>query len=258
MNLGNPPNIEEKQIMIETTEKTETQNHLQEQTQDKYSYYENEDTDSVPDVAADFNHWSKMPYWSLEESAALLLGRDPEVVNWNIVQHHQEWPFTTELSINYTKLRNLILRAFKIKEIEEKNPPFAFLQWADSRGIDVPEELRILVEDVTNIKSQMDAETENLIKVKDDEIAALQKKITELESLAWEGFDESLSTHAKELAIAVKAHTAVSKHWKKGISIKKQISIWLQQNYPKLMNEERERISKICNWQKSGGAPSTP
>jgi len=103
----------------------------------------------------------------------------------------------------------------------------------------------------------MDAETENLIKAKNDEIAALQRRIFELESLVWEGFDESLSTHVKELAIAVKVHAAVSKNWKKGMSIKKQISIWLKQNYPKLMSEERERISKICNWQKSGSAPST-
>lgn len=243
--------------MTKTTEKTENQNRKQEKTQDKF-YYEDEDTDSVPDVAADLNHWSKMPYWSLEESVALLLGRDPEVVNWDIVQHYQEWPFYTELSINYTKLRNLILRAFKMKEIEEQNAPFAFLQWADSRNVEVPEELRVLVEDVINIKSQMDAETEYLLQSKDDEIAVLQKRITELESLAWEGFDESLSTHAKELAIAVKAHAAVSKNWKKGMSIKKQITLWLEENYPKLMNEEKERISKICNWQKTGGAPSTP
>lgn len=212
----------------------------------------------MPEVAADFKHWSKMPYWSLEESVALLLGKDPEIVNWNIVKHHQEWPFITELSLNYTKLRDLILRTHEMKEIEGQNLPFSFLLWADSRGIEVPVELRILVEDVTSIQSKMDAETEFLLQSKDDEIAFLKKRITELENLAWEGFDESLNTHAKELAIAVKAHASVSKNWRKGMSVKKQISIWLQQNYPKLMNEERERISKICNWQKSGGAPSTP
>lgn len=243
--------------MTENPEKTEMQDSTEDEIQSKYSF-ENEDTDSVPDVPADFNHWSKMPYWSLEESAALLLGKDPTVVNWDLVQHYQEWPFTTDLSINYTKLRDLIFRAFTAKEIEEQNPPSVFIQWADSRGVEVPEELRILVEDVTNIKFQMDAETECLLQAKDDEIVSLKKRITELESLTWEGFNENQSTHAKELAIAVRAHAAVSKNWKKGMSIKKQISIWLQQNYPKLMNEERERISKICNWQKSGGAPSTP
>jgi hypothetical protein len=240
--------------MIEIKETCEKTQKLQ-VIQDKYRGY---DEDIVPDVDADLSHWSKMPYWSLEESVALLLGKDPEIVNWDIVQYHLEWPFATDLSLNYEKLRDLVFRAFEKQEIEEKNPPSIFIHWADSRDIEVPKELRKLVEDVTEIKSKMDTETENLLKAKDDEITVLKNRITELKSLAWDGFDESLSTHAKELAVAVKAHAAISKSWKKGISIKKQISIWLQQNYPKLMNEERERISKICNWQKSGGAPSTP
>ncbi len=214
--------------------------------------------ESVPEISADFAYWSKMPFWSLEEGIALLLGKEPRVVNWDLVQHYQEWPHATELSLNYAKLRDLVLRAHKMKEIEEQNTPFAFLEWADSRGIAIPDPLRSQVEYVQDIKSKFNNEIEDLLKSKDAEIFALQKKIQELEELVWEGFDETSSTHAKELAIAVKAHSAISKSWKKGMSIKKQISIWLDQNYPKLMNEEQERISKICNWQKSGGAPATP
>ena len=86
----------------------------------------------------------------------------------------------------------------------------------------------------------------------------LQKRIEVLENLAWTGFDENLDTYSRELAIAVKAHEAISKDWKKGSSIKQQITVWLDKNYPKLGNEEKERIAKICNWQKTGGAPSTP
>lgn len=220
--------------------------------------YLTKEVDVVPDVNADFEYWSKMPYWSLEEGVALLLGKEPESIYWDIVQHHQEWPFATELSLNYAKLRDLAMRAFEVQEIAEQNTPSSFIHWADSRFIDVPEELRILVEDISGIKLQMVAEMEDLLCAKDDEIVTLKKKISELEGLVWDGFDENLDTYAKELAIAVRAHTAISKNWKKGMSIKKQISIWLQQNHPTLMNEERERISKICNWQKSGGAPSTP
>lgn len=34
-----------------------------------------------PNAKADFDHWSKMAYWTLEEGGALLLGREPKRVN---------------------------------------------------------------------------------------------------------------------------------------------------------------------------------
>lgn len=212
----------------------------------------------LPEIDADFNHWSKMPYWSLEESVTLLLGQDPEVVNWDIAQDYQEWPSATDLSLNYAKLRNLILRAFEMKEIDDPNTPADFIVWAESRGIQIPEVLKQQVDVVKSIKASMDAKTLNLLQEKDDKISVLRKRIEELDALIWDGFDENQSTHSKELAIAVKAHGAISKNWKKGMSIKQQITMWLESNYPKLMNEEKERIAKICNWQKTGGAPSTP
>ena len=218
----------------------------------------NEDEHSLPEVAADFNHWSKMPYWSLEESVALLLGQDPEVVNWEIAQHHQEWPFATELSLNYAKLRGLLLRAFEKQEINEHNSPAVFLTWAESRDVEIPEGLIQQVAVIKNKQASINAELEDKLKIKEEEIAALKKRIEELESLVWPGFDESQSTYSKELEIAVKAYDAVRQSWKKGMSIKQQIMLWLEANYPALMNEEKERIAKICNWQKGGGAPCTP
>jgi len=217
-----------------------------------------EEEDSVPDVNADLSHWSKMSYWSLEESVALLLGKEPEVVNWDIVQDYLEYPFATKLSLDYSKLRDLVLRAFEKQEIDDPNSPIVFLEWAEGRGIAIPEILRQQVAARKVVNTEINTGTENLLKIKDEEIATLQKRIEELEALVWEGFDENVSTYSKELAIAVMAHGVVSKNWKKGMSIKKQITIWLEDNYPKLMNEEKERIAKMCNWQKSGGAPSTP
>lgn len=223
---------------------------------DKQYYYEFEE--NVPDIDADFNHWSKMPYWSLEESVALLLGKDPESLCWDVVQHHQEFPYTSDLSLNYAKLRDLLIRAFEMKEISDPTTPEALLRWAEVKGLEIPTELLIQVKTIKNNQSAFDEETNNLLQEKGEEIAKLKQRVTELEELTWSGFDESLSTHAKELAIAVRAHSAISKSWKKGMSIKKQISIWLKQNHPELPNEAQERVSKICNWQKCGGAPSTP
>jgi hypothetical protein len=212
----------------------------------------------LPAVDADFKHWGKMPYWTLDECVALLLGQDPTYVNWDIAKDYQEWPYTTELSLNYAKLRALILRANKNQEITDPITPAVFLKWAESRDLEIPSELIQQIGIVKRKQFLLDEETQEILRKKEEEISALKKRIQELESLIWDGFDENQSTYSKELAIAVKAHGAISKNWKKGSSIKQQITLWLETHYPKLMNEEKERIAKICNWQKSGGAPSTP
>jgi len=220
--------------------------------------YIGEYEDSLTAVPADINHWAKMPYWTLDEGIALLLRQEPTCVNWEIAKDFQEWPDATELSLNYAKLRTLILRAYENKEISDPIPPPVFLAWAQRKMLEIPEELKLQVENLKERQLLLDDATKDILKEKDQEITHLQKRIQELESQIWNGFDEGQSTHAKELAIAVKAHNAISKSWKKGSSIKQQITLWLEAHYPKLMNEEKERIAKICNWQKSGGAPCTP
>jgi hypothetical protein len=220
--------------------------------------YIEEYEETLAEVKADFKHWGKMPYWTLDECVALLLGQDPTYVNWEIAKEYQEWPESTDLALNYAKLRTLILRAHEKSEIEDPTQPAVFLAWAESRNLEIPDELNRQVGIVKRSRFLMDDEIQELLNKKDAENTLLKKRIEELESLIWDGYDETQNSYSKELAIAVKAHGAISKSWKKGASIKQQITQWLETYYPKLMNEEKERIAKICNWQKSGGAPCTP
>jgi len=41
-----------------------------------------------PRATADFTHWSKAPYWTLEEALALAFGKAPEIVSWRTVEPH--------------------------------------------------------------------------------------------------------------------------------------------------------------------------
>lgn len=221
-----------------------------------------EELDFLSRSDADFIYWSKMPFWSLDESIALLLGKDPEEVNWAIIRHYVNNDVSSDLCWHYAKLRNLILRALENKEIKKRNTPAVFIAWADSKLLEIPE---VLKQQVLVINKPIQTETEQSLLDATAEIERLKEelnffkqRIIELEDLMWEGFDEGKSTHSKELAIAVKAHNAISKNHKTSISIKQQITLWLQENHPKLTNEEKKRISKMCNWQKSGGSPSTP
>jgi hypothetical protein len=36
---------------------------------------------NLPHAAADFEHWSKMEHWSLDEAIALAMGKAPEIVS---------------------------------------------------------------------------------------------------------------------------------------------------------------------------------
>jgi len=208
----------------------------------------------------EFTHWSRMAYWTHDEAVALLLNLDPINVDLSVPEKEEAFPLPIEVTLECLKLKNLISRAFEIQELKEKNAPEVYLEWADNKGIKIPEALRQAVptRQTSVIEGLNKTDLENLLKIKEEEIATLQKRLEELKLLAWEGSNETLDTYSKELAIAVKAHGVISKNWKHGSSIKKQITCWLEKNYPALMNEEKERIAKICNWQKNGGAPSTP
>lgn len=209
-------------------------------------------------LAPDFKYWSKLSYWTNDEAIALLFSRDPEIITPHILKIERGSPLKIDFLVEYKNLRDLIARGVEVGEIGVRNAPVVFLEWAEKRGLDIPEKLWEPVMLRKRASPEAQQEMECLLKMKDEELAMLRKQIDELRTVVWEGFDENVSTYSKELAIAVKAHAAVSKNWRKGKSIKQQITVWLENNHPKLGNEERERIAKICNWQKSGGAPSTP
>jgi hypothetical protein len=204
---------------------------------------------------ADFTHWIKMSYWTLDEGVALLLGLNPKRTYWDLMKEFLEGSHANPFAGFYSDLRDIVLRAQEAHKITDPVSPLIFVEWATSVGIGVPQSLQEQVAIMKNIKTPVETETDKLL----EEIAALQKKIEVLEASVWSGLDEKESTYSKELAIAVNAHNAVSKSWKKSKnSIKQQHWVWLEENHPELLKEEKIRISKICNWQKKGGAPVTP
>ncbi|HXH54443.1 MAG TPA: hypothetical protein VNK03_01695 [Gammaproteobacteria bacterium] len=201
---------------------------------------------------ADYTHWIKMSYWTLDEGVALLLGLNPKYTSWDLMKQFLDTPDT--VSSDYLDLRDIVLRAQAAQKITDPVLPLIFIEWAASANIEIPADLQEQAAIMKNIKMPADAEKDDLLK----ERAMFQNKIKILEASVWQGFDETQSTYSKELAIAVKAHDAVSKNWRKGSSVKQQFWVWLEENYPGLLDSEKTRISVICNWQKEGGAPVTP
>lgn len=91
-----------------------------------------------PSAAADFRHWSKATYWTLDEALALSFGKAPEVVSWgSIAPCIKISPFAA----NYAKIRDLVLRAHAWKQLSDPVLPGAFLAWARRNDISYPPEL---------------------------------------------------------------------------------------------------------------------
>jgi hypothetical protein len=100
---------------------------------------------NLPSAEADFDHWSKATYWTLEEAIALSFGKDPEKVDWDTLidtDYGSPSPFIEK----YRKVRDLALRARNSRQLSDPCYPTVYLAWARRSKIEVPLELVELVE----------------------------------------------------------------------------------------------------------------
>ena len=180
-----------------------------------------------PNVVADFDHWSKMPCWTLDEATALAFGKPPEIVNWDTIKSAFSGGCSSPFIGRYQQLREVVLRADKMNDLRDPVRPRAFLDWVQRVGIEIDERLLEQFEMNSNA--------------------------------GWDGFDENEETYPQELDIALTAWRAVTKAPNPTLTPKQQVMDWLEQSYTgkeKLTHEARKRIAMICNWEKSGGRPS--
>jgi hypothetical protein len=141
-----------------------------------------------PDAAADFDHWSKAEYWSLDEAIALILGKAPETVSWGAIAFYCYSPFVKQ----YARLRDLTQRAQLVDPIS----PAIFLKWAEDRDLPVPTELSEKVariwgrlidwkknyDELKSMCDQRTADAEDAAKRQKNLIEAQQKQIAEREA----------------------------------------------------------------------------
>lgn len=88
-----------------------------------------------PGASADFDHWSKAAYWSLEEAAALSFGKAPEVVNSASLQPFQR---ASPFPKRYARLLDLARRASIRRTLYDPCQPILFVKWAEQNDIEFP------------------------------------------------------------------------------------------------------------------------
>ena len=96
-----------------------------------------------PFADVDYDHWGPQPSWRLEEVAALLLGKDPDIVNVPSLKHLRgSSAFTT----NFATLLYRLQQAKERDELRECMSPEDLLAWASAHQITVPLPLAQAVE----------------------------------------------------------------------------------------------------------------
>jgi len=209
-----------------------------------------------------------MTYWTLDEALALTFGKSPEIVKWDAVKYLDTRisPFARE----YARLRELALRAKNWKQLYDPALPSLFLAWARRNEIEVLPELVKAVEargvviadwkdNYDKLKEQFDkllADRDKLAAICTkliEERDALRQKAAELESQVWEGFDQDKDTYPPELDRAMMAWRAATNQRDPNETPKSRVRAWLDEHYPKLSEEAKQRIAIVCNWEKEGG-----
>jgi hypothetical protein len=93
-----------------------------------------------------YDYWPKMSFWNQYEVAALLLDTSPEIVHWDSVESYKDqYP----LARKYAALFEVASRALSTGELKHTKgvtnciqiKPSDCIEWAQSKGIDIPEEL---------------------------------------------------------------------------------------------------------------------
>lgn len=133
---------------------------------------------------ADFDHWSRCSYWTIEEAVALTLGREPSRATLKIVTTYAQFsPFAK----TYLRLHDLARRAVSAQQLTEPTYLGPYIAWAKRLDLDVAPGLLAAVEargvEVRDWKSLFDG------------LAPLHEKAkADIESLK-----QSLSTSADQL-----------------------------------------------------------
>lgn len=91
-----------------------------------------------PKANADFPHWASASFWTLDETAALSLGKDPRVVTWKAVSPHVNIsPFAKAFEAR----RDLVYRAGVMGQLAQQTAPSVVLAWAERMHMSMPAEL---------------------------------------------------------------------------------------------------------------------
>jgi len=91
---------------------------------------------------ADYSVWIVREKWSVDEATALLLGKKPELVNWQTIN---PLVYKSQFAERYSALRQKITDAVEANKVHSSRTPAAYLYYASSIGFVLPADLQVLL-----------------------------------------------------------------------------------------------------------------
>lgn len=95
-----------------------------------------------PTANADFAHWSRAAYWTLDEAVALSFGKSPFIVKWESVKPYLP---QSAFAVAYSRLRDLTLRAKGAGVLFDPVLPGIYIGWAKQNRLPFPADLEAAV-----------------------------------------------------------------------------------------------------------------
>lgn len=103
-----------------------------------------------PSARADYRDWIRRQTWTVDEATALLLGKNPDIVNWHGIN---PLVYKSKFAKRYGDLRQQMKKAEESGDLHESRTPAAYLLFAKSFGFALPAELDALASPPRDAKS---------------------------------------------------------------------------------------------------------
>ena len=98
-------------------------------------------------ASANFARWAKRPCWTLDEATALILGKNPEIVDW---AHIEPLIGASPFAARFADIRRHLTHARQNGQLFDPIGPGQFLTWARERGVVLPQALEGCIDDRRN------------------------------------------------------------------------------------------------------------
>lgn len=93
---------------------------------------------NLPRAQAEISYWSKLAYWTLDEFAALSLGKEPRRIDWRDFELLADRsPTIREICARWEIAR----RAYQQSKLYFENRLVEIVQWANEIGLSFPDDL---------------------------------------------------------------------------------------------------------------------
>lgn len=122
----------------------------------------------------DYSEWIDRQTWTVDEATALLLGKNPDIVNWNSVN---PLVYKSRFAKRYAELRRKISDDLKASKIHDSRTPAAYLHYASSIGFVLPADIQILLLPPKQQTKGNDSEAEHTVQSQADGVSSFRQLI---------------------------------------------------------------------------------